>query len=103
MYNQKEQLQIFITLLLVLKHSRTSLRQTSAGPNNLSALWRFAQITLIQPNNNVLPIPKFIRFLCQYNSGTQKLVKTPFNGSILLNILQLLKLKFSKIDKRGSK
>ena len=43
----------------------------------------------------------FIRFLRQYNSGIQKLVKIPFIDSILLNVLQLLKQRFSKIDKRG--
>ena len=49
-----------------------------------------------------MPTPTlFICFLCQYNSGTQKLVKTPFIDSILLNILQFLKLISSKIDKQG--
>ena len=43
----------------------------------------------------------FIRFLRQCNSGTQILVKTTFIDNILLNILQLLKLKVSQINKRG--
>ena len=42
----------------------------------------------------------FIRFLYQYNSGTQKLVKIPFIGSMILNVLQLKKQKFSRIDKQ---
>ena len=37
----------------------------------------------------------------RYNSATQKLVKIPFIDIIVLNILQLLKLKFCQINKRG--
>ena len=48
-----------------------------------------------------LSLSLFIRFLRQYNSGTQKLVKIPFIDGMRLNILQLLKLKFSQINKRG--
>ena len=39
--------------------------------------------------------------LREYTSGTQKVVKIPLIDSIYLNILQMLELKFAKIDKRG--
>ena len=58
-----------------------------------------------------MPLPKevtsllylslLIRMLRQYNSVTHKLVKIPVIDSIIWNPLQLLKLKFSQIDKRG--
>ena len=44
----------------------------------------------------------FVDFLQGYTSGTQKVVKNPLIDSIYLNILQVLKLKFAKINERGS-
>ena len=46
---------------------------------------------------------KLIHFLQEYTSGTLKLVKIILIDSIGLEILQLLRSKFVKIDKRGSK
>ena len=43
-------------------------------------------------------IPLILR---EYTSGTQKVVKIPLIDRNYLNILQVLKLKFPKIDKRG--
>ena len=43
----------------------------------------------------------FVDFPRERTSRTQKLVRIPLLDSILLNILEVLKLKFSKIDKRG--
>ena len=49
-----------------------------------------------------MPLPKLIHlFLRHDNSGTQKLLKTPFIVSVHLKILQLLKLKVAKINKWG--
>ena len=39
--------------------------------------------------------------LPEYTSRTQKVVEIPLIDSIYLNMLQVLKLKFVKIDKRG--
>ena len=43
----------------------------------------------------------FVDFLQAYTSRTQNVVKIPLNYSICLNILQMLKLIFAKINKRG--
>ena len=43
----------------------------------------------------------FVNFLQKYTSRTQKVVEIPLIDSIYSNILQVLKLKFVKIDKRG--
>ena len=43
----------------------------------------------------------FVDFLQAYTSRTQNVVKMPLNDSICLNILQVLKLIFAKINKRG--
>ena len=43
----------------------------------------------------------FVDFLQGYTSGTQKVAKIPSIGSVYLNILQVLKLKFAKINKQG--
>ena len=40
-------------------------------------------------------------FLQGYTSRTQKVVEIPLIDSIYLNMLQVLKLKFAKINKRG--
>ena len=43
----------------------------------------------------------FVNLLWEYTSGTQKVVQIPLIDSIYLDILQVLKLKFAKIYKRG--
>ena len=43
----------------------------------------------------------FVDFLQGYTSSTQKVVEIPLIDRIYLDILQVLKLKFVKIDKRG--
>ena len=48
----------------------------------------------------IVPLSLFIRFLRQYNSGAQKLVIIPIIDSLVLSILQFLKLKSSQINKR---
>ena len=52
----------------------------------------------------LIAIPKLLySFSTSIWLWTPKLLKIPFVGCILLNILQFLKQKFSQINKRGTK
>ena len=46
------------------------------------------------------PKPILLIFLRENTSGAQKVVKIPSIDSIYLNVLQVLKLKFAKLNKR---